>query len=443
VTRRTPFLVGVALFVVAFVPRLIYILASDATFDGYYWRVADSLLTRGALTLDGVPTAQYEPLYPMFLAFARALSGEQLQVVRALQAAIDALGAVGLYLLTVRLTGRRSAAVVAVVLFAGYPLLIRHAGVVGEFALLSTLLIMFAHTISDACTPARAAMAGVWLGLAILTRTGVAPLLLLIAAMLLGVGRPRLAVIVVLTATALVSPWLLRNYRLGGTISPTRSGLNLFIANSAYTASMLPDHSPDLLMPYANETIAAEPVSDPRRSLARFNVEVPPDAADWRPPALLASTPEEERAIDARLMRLALDYIKAHPAEIVWLKVKNVAYFFWPRLVPSRVPLPETEVVLAANGAVSVENSPVRSRRDELAYSVPYLLVLAAALTGIWTRRHDLRRDWVLWCIVVSFVAVHAVYFPATRYRVPMEFVLLFYAAVGIDARITRADSAT
>jgi hypothetical protein len=39
----------------------------------------------------------------------------------------------------------------------------------------------------------------------------------------------------------------------------------------------------------------------------------------------------------------------------------------------------------------------------------------------------------ILGCVLATFVVAHAVYFPATRYRVPIEFVLLFYAAVTFD----------
>jgi hypothetical protein len=35
-------------------------------------------------------------------------------------------------------------------------------------------------------------------------------------------------------------------------------------------------------------------------------------------------------------------------------------------------------------------------------------------------------------------VAAHAVYFPTTRYRVPIEFVLLFFASVALDRAIAR-----
>jgi hypothetical protein len=431
------------LFVAALAPRVTYLLVSHSTFDGYYWRVADSLLTNGSLSIDGVATAQYEPLYPLFLAAGRFVAGDHLQLIRTLQAAIDSLGAVWLFLLTDALTGRRRAALLSALLFACYPLLVRHSVVVGEFALLSTLLIAFAYTASRATTAARAAMAGVWLGLAILTRAGVAPLLLLTFGVFLIEGRPRAALALAIVASAIVSPWLVRNHRLNGSVWPTRSGLNLFIGNSEYSAAMLPAHSPDLLLPYANAAVAREQPPDAQWILRRFNLEHAASAAGWQPPALLASTPAEEKAIDARLTRMAFAHIKAHPVQILWLKLKNVAYFFWPRLVPSRVALPETEVVLEANGLVRVENSPARPVHEELAYTLPYLLVIAAALRGIWIRRRRLRQDVVLWCIVLTFVATHALYFPATRYRVPMEFVLLFYAAVGLDSRVTRAGSAT
>jgi uncharacterized membrane protein len=47
-------------------------------------------------------------------------------------------------------------------------------------------------------------------------------------------------------------------------------------------------------------------------------------------------------------------------------------------------------------------------------------------------RRRDWRRDAILWSNAAVLILVHVVYFPATRYRAPMEFVLLFYAAVAL-----------
>jgi hypothetical protein len=95
----------------------------------------------------------------------------------------------------------------------------------------------------------------------------------------------------------------------------------------------------------------------------------------------------------------------------------------------------DTQAELGTDGQVRVENSPQRPAREEIAYTVSYCLVVAAALVGLWARRYEvLHRDAILWCIVLTFVMTYAVYFPATRYRVSMEFVLLFYAAVGLEA---------
>ncbi len=57
-------------------------------------------------------------------------------------------------------------------------------------------------------------------------------------------------------------------------------------------------------------------------------------------------------------------------------------------------------------------------------------------------RAVDVRRDAILWGIVVTFALVHTLYFPSVRYRVPMEFVLLFYCASGIDALARRRTTA-
>jgi hypothetical protein len=66
------------------------------------------------------------------------------------------------------------------------------------------------------------------------------------------------------------------------------------------------------------------------------------------------------------------------------------------------------------------------------------------AAAAFYLRAADVRRDAILWSIVVTFALVHMVYFPAVRYREPMEFVLLFYCAVGLDAlarRLTTSES--
>jgi hypothetical protein len=246
------------------------------------------------------------------------------------------------------------------------------------------------------------------LGVAMLTRVMVAPVLALTTALLVVNRRYGVAVIFAATTVTVTSPWLVRNYLVSGAIWPTKSGENLFHGNSRYTATLLPHYNLDLLGEYGQSLAARER------------------------PALLHAGAEQE--LDRFYTALAWEEIKARPLQgTLQLKLWKVAYFFWPRLVPSRLAQDDTRVLLGPDGQVRVENSRRRPFADDLAYTVSYCLVAAAALAGLWIRRFDLKRDAVLWCIVVTFVATHAIYFPATRYRVPMEFVLLFYAAVALD----------
>ena len=392
--------------------RLAYLAAMRPPFEGYHWAIADDLLAHGVLGYDGVRTAYYEPLYPLFVAGARYLIGDYRLAVQVLQALVDSAGAVLLFCLVEALTARRRAALIAAALYASYPLLVRHAVLLQEFSLASVLLIAFAYVLVTATAASRAALAGLCLGAAILTRAMVAPALVLIVIALVLARNSRIALVVALTVAAVTTPWLLRNSLLNGSIGPTRSGINLYVGNSRYAAALLPEHNTDLLMPHTDEMVARER----------------PDLLD----------PAAERQLDRFYRDRASDEVRARPLATLGLKLRNVAYFFWPRLVPSRVMTPETTIVLAPDGGIEVHNSQPRPLIDELAYALSYVPVLAAALAGIWIRRAALPQDAVLWCLLVTFVAVHAVYFPATVYRTPIEFVLLFYAAVAVDGACDR-----
>lgn len=396
------------LFGLAALPRVLYLLLARPAFDLYHWALADNLLQRGLIGTDDVKSTAMDVLYPIFLAGARLLSGDRALFVQLLQIAVDSAGAVGLYFLVDALTGRRRAGLFSAALYAFHPLLIRHSVVGDEFSLLSVLLIAFAYTVVTGVTLRRAAVAGLCLGLAILTRFTVAPLVVLTAALFTVTRGATAALVFVLAAVAVVSPWMIRNYAVNGSLWPARSGLNLFIGNSTYTAAVLPDYNIDVLGEYSVDVVARNR------------------------PELLDPTAEME--LDRYYMTLAFEEVRARPLRALRLVLAKAAYFFWPRLVPSRLRLPETSIVLLDEGQVHVENSPTRPISEEIAYTASYMLIAAAALAGMWVRRSRLRRDAILWCIVLTFVTISAIYIPATRYRVPMEFVLLFYAAVALDA---------
>src|SRR6266404_2817156 len=175
-------LTNAGIFVLAFLPRVLYLLIARPSFESQYWALSDSLLTSGQLGFDGGKTTAFEPAYPWFLALARTLVGNQMLLVQVVQCAVAALGAVFLYRLATVLSGSRRAGIMDGALYAVYPLLIRHSADRTDAALMATILIAFASQFIVATTPARAGAAGVWLGLAVLTRMMALPLVPLAAA---------------------------------------------------------------------------------------------------------------------------------------------------------------------------------------------------------------------------------------------------------------------
>ncbi len=404
-------------FGIALAPRLLYLQLAQPQHAGEYWDLSTSLIHQGMLSQSGVPTTRFEPLYPLFLWAARSITGDRAVVVQALQAAVAASGAGWVFLLADALTSKRRLAWTAALIFSAYPLLIRHATAPSESALTTALLPLFAWLFVRGGSWSAAAMAGAILGLGILNRSVVLPVLPLACASLARTER-RSAAALAAAALLVVSPMLVRNYLVGGVLLPSRHGVNLFMGNTRYASAIMPEHSPDLLQAYAYRV------------------------AFDKAPHLARRSPGIDDQIDATLAAAAIDEIMSRPLETFILKLRYVWYFFTPALVPSRALLPETTIELLPDGRANVAGAPVRPFAERAVHGLSTLLVLSAAAIGIVTRWRQLSRDAILWLILATFVVSHAVYFPATRYTAPVVFVLIFYAAAGLDARWRRVRSA-
>ena len=406
---------AIAVFALAAAARLAYLAVAPPGHAGVYWDLSTSLLQHGTLTAGGVITTEYEPLYPIFLAAARWVTFDHVRLVQALQAIVAAAGAVVLAWLGEALTGRRRIGLIAAVLYAIDPLLVRHAADPTESTLVVVLLLVSTYAFVTARTASRSAVAGAAFGLLVVARAMTLPIMLLGVPLLVAERRAGRALALALTALVVASPFALRNYRLYGRLLPTRSGINLFVGNSVYASGLLPAYSPDILQPYADGLVASER------------------------PELAGGAPADQVAADDWLSRRAWEEMRGDPARTIWLKIRNVGYFFSPRLVPSRLLLPETSIRLEPAGRFVVENSPPRPIVDQVVYAASYGAELVLACAGVYLRRRQFRRDAILWIVLATFVGVYAVYFPATRYRVPATFVLLLYAAVALDAWIAKA----
>ena len=408
-----------ALFAMALVPRVLYLLRARPAVENYQWELATSLLTDGSLSVDGVKTTAFEPLYPLFLAASRLLVGDHTALVRLIQCGVGAIGAVLLYRLTTALTGRSRAGIIAASLYAGYPLLIRYAVDLSDTTLTAVLLVAFTGAFLTADTARRSVEAGAWLGLVMLTRTMALPLVLLGAAIQWRDRGWRPAAAFTATALVVVAPYVVRNHGLNGALLPTRSGLNLFISNCDYTAGIFPQYGPDILEEYAASVLDRH-----------GGVSGPP-------------SPARERAEDDAYTRLAFAHMAADPLGTLELKLRNIWYFVSPTLTPSRDPTAEPVFHLDAHGQFTIENSRPRPAVDRIAYTASYLPVALLALAGVWIRRRDVRAAAILGSVAATFAVVHAVYFPTTRYRAPIDFVLLLYAAVALDGYLASISTPT
>ena len=414
--RPDPPTIVVWLCALAALVRLIFLFVVRPPFETLYWDLSTSLLRDGTLAIDGARTTSFEPVYPLFLAALRLLSRDHALLVQVFQTVLASLGTAYIYKVAQALTGRGQVAIIAALLFAIHPLLVRQAAAPADLTLVTTLLVAFAYCFVTGVTTARIALAGFVLGLAVLTRAMTVPIVAFAAALLLAERRFRAAFALTAVVAALVLPFLVRNQSVNGSWWPTRSGLNLYIGNSPYTAALLPHDDLDQLDAQASALIAGE--------LSQVSM----------------SSPEFERAADRLLTRHAVDYMAEHPLKTLRQKFLNTLYFFSPWLVPFDVGTSETRVEIDPSGRIVVLNAQPRPAVEVVAYAAFYTPVLAAALVGIYLRRRDLRPDAMLWCIAATFVAVHALYIPATRYRAPMEFVLLFYAAVALERLLPEPD---
>ena len=169
--------------------------------ESAYWALSGGLLRTASFVIDGATVTDYEPLYPLFLAGARMLAGDRVIVVQVIQIAVASLGALFLYHLSLLLTGQRRPSMIAGVLFAIHPLLVRQAAAPSDLALATTLLVTFAYAFVSIRGPAGAVTAGACIGLAVLTRSMTLPVLAGGVVVLIGTRRASLVLPFVVAAT--------------------------------------------------------------------------------------------------------------------------------------------------------------------------------------------------------------------------------------------------
>ncbi len=364
-----------------------------------YWQDGYTLFADLALSLsqghgyawpDGTATAFRVPLYPMLIALTSGGTGADPWPLLVAQA----LASAGIIVCTAVLARQRfgdRAGLVAAALCAVYPyyawhdLSLQETGLFTFLAALATVLLCAAR---EKHRPALALLAGVVLGLAILTRATLLPFAIagcLWLALPEG-DRPawRLASAgLAFAALALtLAPWLLRAHDITGRYGlGTEFGAAVYAGNHPLTFADYPDRSIDL-------------------SRAKVFAAIPPAER-----AQLDAMGTDETAQGDWYLSKGLAWIAAHPGQFAQGALRKL----W-----------------AASGPLP---SPRHGWLGDLGYAACWTPLLVLGLAGLWRERHMWRRDLPIYAHFATFAGITAVLWAHTSHRSYLDVYLMVFAA--------------
>ena len=161
-------------------------------------------------------TAEHPPLYPLVLSLSSLVGGDSLLAHRVVSCALGSVAVALVGVLGRRLGGRRTG-IAAALIAAAYPPFVTADGLVMSeplFTLLITTTLLAAIALRARPSVGRAALLGVMIGLATLTRGEALLLLPLLAwptAFAMASGRLRRLLAATATAVLVISPFVIRN----------------------------------------------------------------------------------------------------------------------------------------------------------------------------------------------------------------------------------------
>jgi 4-amino-4-deoxy-L-arabinose transferase-like glycosyltransferase len=363
-----------------FVPH--YVLRSDAD---QYVTIARNVASGWGI-VDAYPqifnhaTAFRPPLYPVLLGELFRVFGPHVAVAQAANAVLGSLVVVLAYQLATRLAGPRAGLVAAVAVALSPSLLANDVVPLSE----PLSLVLFLGVIL-LLLDRRSVVAGLAMGLLVLTRPS-APVLLAVAAiwLLCNVGW-RAAFRFVFVASVVVAPWIVRNQiRLHTPVLVTSNGFNV--------AAM-----------YSPEALSRGGFVDPVFDRQAFG---------WLRPAQF-----DEAKWDSLLLRRGIKGAVTHPVDVARIVGQNMVDL--------------TEIRPDRNrGAEVLDGRNLGFRTVTLPF---FYLTTILGLLGFWLHRRD-SRVRLLFLLSSSVVALSVLTIAAPRLRAPMDLAL----AIGVGLLAVR-----
>jgi 4-amino-4-deoxy-L-arabinose transferase-like glycosyltransferase len=384
-----------------------YVPAHDAyDYDRHARSIADGEgFPESGYVSEGGPSALRPPVYPYLLGGVYALSGDSVTAGRIVGALLGAAAVALLYLIVLRIWGRRIALIAAFLaaIFPSLVLLSRDLLSEQLFIALELGAVLCVLRFRGSGGALRwAVAAGVLCGGAALTRN---PGGVLVFAIALGVWtiRPRwqlralVAPLVVLACVALMMvPWTVRNWVELGRFVPVTSSTGFGLAGT-YNA--------------ISESDGDHPAA------WRTPVIVPEYEPLFRAPGV------DEATLDATLRREAIDFAVAHPGYVAEVSALNLLRLF--ELTGDSVVGHQSVPVVQRGIGSNVTNA----ERIGLALA---LMLTAVGLVALF-RSPLPRGPLFLWLVPILTVAVAAPIAGLPRYRVPADPFLLILAAIGLS----------
>lgn len=363
-----------------------------------------------------VQAAHHPPLYPVFLALASKVVGESYLSLRIASCALGALAVVVVGYAGRRVAGER-AGIVAALCACFYPnIWTGDALLLSEslYALMIAFVIVGAYRLWDDPRPREAALLGMAIGFAALTRAEALMLVPLMAIPLVVMAKRvdraqkvvlGLAVVALFGLT--VSPWVLHNlhrferpvtmsYGLGGLLPSTNCDETYYGRNLGYWSAKC-----DFVATLG--PTGPECLEDRQACYDAF-------ARQFRDESEIAEVGQQR----------GLDYIWDHRDRVPIVVAARVGRM-WGLFRPAQ----QTQI----DGLVEQRGGLLMARIDLILF---YELV-AVAVVGLVILRRRGRPIWPLLSMAILTTAVAALAVPVTRYRMPVELCLAILAGVVVD----------
>jgi 4-amino-4-deoxy-L-arabinose transferase-like glycosyltransferase len=365
---------------------------ADFWVNGYrfFFAMAQNIAEGKGIGIEGAATAFRVPLYPIFLA-GLTLGHKAFWPIAIAQSAIGAGTVFCAALLARQIYGgprAATAATLAAAMAAVYPYYVIHDTALEEtslFTLLTLAAVLLLRRTAETSRMATGALAGVLLGLDVLTRATIAPFALLAPLWLFWQRRMHAGLACAFLLVLTVAPWLIRNDIVMGvpTLS-TETGIELWNGNNGYLFQHYPAESSDLSKAEALHALSAEE----QRELDRIE--------------------DNEELTNRWFLGKAFAYMRAHPGQTAVDGLRKIAAAFdW---------LP----------------SPRRGRMANLAYALSYGPVMLLGVWGMWRRRGCWRQDAAIYLLFAAFIAVTAVFWAHTSHRAYLDVYWMVFAAGGL-----------